>query len=346
MGFKFLKEAENKMAFIKMGVYGPAGSGKTFTSAQVAINTILHYGLVREAAMFDTEPAASFISPYFKKAGIKFYVMDTSRALADLLGFMQEAEKQCSFLMIDSITHIWRDVQESYLKKINQNRRTPVNKLEFHHWGPIKNAFGQFTDRYLSSKIHAIVCGRAGNIYEYQKNNETGKMELITTGSKMASEKEMGYEPSLLVEMSKEVVNDKIINRAFIEKDRANKINGMSFDAPTFEHFRPHFDFINIGGNHFESMNQKDSTELFTADGDDNWGHEKKQREIWCEEIQGLLLKFYPSSSASDKQAKIELIEKYFGTRSWTKVENMRSEMLKEICLAMQVEIPEMLKEV
>jgi hypothetical protein len=269
--------------------------------------------------------------------------MDTSRALSDLLGFMTEAEKECSVLIIDSITHIWKDVQESYLKKINEGRKaqrkSPLHKLEFHHWGPIKSAFGQFTDKYLSSKIHCIVCGRAGSVYEYQKNDETGKLELVTSGTKMASEKEMGYEPSLLVEMIKEIKNDRIVNIAFVEKDRANKINGHSFPFPTFESFLPHFDFINIGGRHFDSMNQKDSKDLFTEEGDDNWGHEKKQREIWCEEIMGLLMKLHPSSGAADKQAKADLVEKYFDTRSWTKVENTRSELLKEIFMTMKVEL-------
>ncbi|MEX0445213.1 hypothetical protein [Xenorhabdus sp. SGI246] len=74
------------------------------------------------------------------------------------------------------------DMMDSYLKQLNTQRQKnnprvkPVYQLEFHHWKPIKAKWAEFTDLFLSSKIHAIVCGRAGSIYEYQKNDETGKM--------------------------------------------------------------------------------------------------------------------------------------------------------------------------
>ena len=332
------------MAFAKVGLYGPAGSGKTYTSALIAIGAIQKYKLAPKVAFFDTEPAASFVAPLFKKEKIQFDVADNSRALSDLMTVLKEAENGgYSFLIIDSITHVWRDLQKSYLKKLNEGRKSknlkPIQKLEFHHWGPIKDLFGEFTDRYLSSRLHIIVCGRVGNIYEYQKNEENGKMELITTGNRMSSEKEMGYEPSLLVEMIKEVDGKGIRNVAFVEKDRSDNINGKSFPKPTFKNFIPHFEFLNLGGDHFQNMGQRDSSHLFTEEGDSNWGHEKRQREIWCEEIQSLMLKIYPSTSAKDKMGKSELLQQYFDTGSWTKVENMSADKLKDIFLKMKKEL-------
>lgn len=329
---KFLKKASNRMAFAKIGLYGDAGSGKTFTAGKFAIGLHQYAQLTKPVAMFDTEPAASFIVPYFEAAGIEFMVFDESRALADLLGFMDEAERECSIVIIDSITHIWREVQSAYLAKINEdrkkNRKWPITKLEFQHWGPIKAEFGRFTDKFLSSKVHAIVCGRAGSVYEYQEG-DNGKKELITVGSKMASEKEMGYEPSLLIEMSKVLENGNLVNTAFVEKDRADKLNGHTIRFPSFESILPHVQFLNIGGEHFGSMQDRSSKDLFTPDGDDGWSYEKRQREIWCEEVQGLLVKHYPSQGAEDKKAKMDLIEKVFATRSWTKVESFRSDSIK-----------------
>lgn len=346
---KFLKKATNKMAYAKIGFYGQAGSGKTYTAAQVAIGLHKFANLNKPIAMFDTEPAASFIKPYFDQAGIDFYVFDESRALIDLMGFMDEAEQACSIVIIDSITHIWRELQQAHLKKINetrkQQRKPPIFRLEFHHWGAIKEKFGKFTDRYLSSKMHAIVCGRAGSIYEYQENEETGKKELITTGTKMASEKEMGYEPSLLVELSNPVINGTLTNRGFVEKDRANLLNGKTFDFPSFNDFKPHFEFLNLGGEHFGSMETRDSAELFEGESDDGFGYEKRQRVIWGEEIQGLLVKYYPSQTADAKKAKADLIEEFFGTRSWTRVESLQSEKIKEGFFRMKTKLEETNKE-
>jgi hypothetical protein len=335
-----LKKAENKMAYAKVGLYGEAGSGKTYTAAQIAIGLHQFAKLDKPVGMFDTEPAASFIIPYFKKAGIEFLVYDESRALKDLMAFMDEAEAACSVVIIDSITHVWRDTQESYLKRINQTRKDqnkrPLASLEFQHWRPIKSAWADFTDRYLSSKVHCIVCGRAGSVYEYQEN-DNGKKELITVGTKMATEKEMGYEPSLLIEMIKAFEGGKLVNQAFVEKDRADLLNGKLIDRPDFNKLRSHFEFLNLGGQHFGSMHEKDSTEMFNEEGDDNWTYEKRQREIWGEEIKSLLIEHgLDGSSQEVKQRRVKLLKDVFGTGSWTAIESRQSEKIKEGYLQMK----------
>lgn len=337
-----MKKAGNRMAFGKIGFYGDAGSGKTFTAAQVAIGLHQFAKLDKPVAMFDTEPSASFIAPLFEKAGIEFLVEDETRALIDLLEFMDEAEKNCSIVIIDSITHVWRKLQQDYLDMLN-NQRKKYNKplyakLEFQHWGPIKEKFGQFTDRFLSSKLHCIVCGRAGAVYEYQ-DNEKGKKELITVGTKMASEKEMGYEPSLLIEMSKVIEHGKLINRAFVEKDRANLLNGHTFDFPTFENFKPHLTFLNIGGEHFGSMDKRESQSMFKDFGEETFSSELRNREIWLEEISNLLAKVGLGGSTNEaKLARIVALEKCFGTASKTKLETLNANRLKEGLDALKLE--------
>lgn len=333
---KMLKKATNRHAYAKVGIYGEAGSGKTRTAAEIAIGLYQSAGLTKPVAMFDTEPAASYIMPLFEKAGIEFAVYDESRALKDLMSFMDEAEQDCSVVIIDSITHIWRDAQDSYLAKVNERRRKdkqkPIYALEFHHWKPIKAAWQTFTDRFLSSKIHCIVCGRAGSIYEYQKNEESGKMELITVGTKMATEKELGYEPSLLIEMIKHRQDGKIINRALIEKDRTDTLNGDEIDFPDFQKLKPHFDFLNIGGDHFNSMGNRNSQEMFELGNEDSgWNHEKKAREIECEEIKSILITHgLDGQSGEAKQARNKLLIDHFGTGSWTAIEGMNSKSLRE----------------
>lgn len=320
-----LKPATNKQAFAKVGIYGNAGSGKTYTAALVAIGLHKYAKATKPVGMFDTEPAASYIIPLFEKAGIPFLVYDESRALKDLMSFMDEAEKECFAVIVDSVTHVWRDTQESYLAKLNEGLarkgKKPIYKLEFHHWGPIKAAWAKFTDRYLSSKLHVIVCGRAGSIYEYQENAETGKKELITTGTRMATEKEMGYEPSLLIEMTPAREDGKTINRAVVVKDRTDTLNGNEIDFPDFEKLKPHFAFLNLGGEHYTSMEKRDSKDMFTEDGQDDWSYEQRQRGIWSEEIAGLMTTHYPGQTAEHKAARLGLMQEFFATKSWKKIE-------------------------
>lgn len=330
-----LKKAENKMAYAKVGLYGTAGSGKTYTAAKLAIGLHQFAKCTKPVGMFDTEPAASYIIPLFKAAGIEFLVYDESRALKDLMAFMDEAEASCSIVIIDSITHVWRDAQESFLAKINEGRarqnKRPLASLEFQHWRPIKAAWADFTDRFLSSKMHVVVCGRAGAVYEYQeKDDGSGKKELITTGSRMATEKELGYEPSLLVEMVADRDGGMLTNIALVQKDRTDTINGRELPKPTFESFQPHFEALNLGGEHHGSMQTRNSQELYTETGDDNWSAEQRNREIWSEEIKGLMEKHFPSQGADDKKQRLDLLEQFFSTRSWTKVQNTNSEKLKK----------------
>jgi hypothetical protein len=322
------------MAFAKVGIYGSAGSGKTRTATEIAIG--LHQAIksTKPIAAFDTEPAFSFVLPLFEKAGIELLVADESRALVDLMAFMDEAEQSCDIAIIDSITHVWRDAQESYLTRLNNSRKSrnskPLAALEFQHWRPIKAAWAAFTDRFLSSKLHVIVCGRAGTIYEYQaKDDGSGKKELISTGTRMATEKELGYEPSLLMEMIADRENGKTINTAIIQKDRADKINGHTIQMPTYKKFEQHFLALNIGGQHFDSLDSRDSQAMFPDASESGWDAESRQRTIYCEEIAELLKKHFPSQSVDDKQKRMDLIEMFFDTRSWTAVEGMHSEKLR-----------------
>lgn len=337
-----LKPAKNKMSYLKMGLYGPAGSGKSRTATEVAVGLHKLIKSDKPIAIFDTEPAFSFLLPFFDEAGIEVLIDDESRALLDLMAFMDEAEKISDIAIVDSITHVWRDAQESHLQHINAGRKKrnayPIQSLEFHHWRPIKARWSEFTDRFLSSKLHVIVCGRAGNIYEYQdKQDGSGKKELITTGTRMATEKELGYEPSLLVEMIADRKDGKIINTALVQKDRSGKINGEIFTYPSFDTFKLHIDALNLGGEHFGSMDQRDSTKLFECFDESGWDNESRMRTIHCEEITELLKKHYPSQTVQDKQSRMDLIEKFFGTRSWTAVESMKSVDLKLALSNLQV---------
>lgn len=328
------EDAVIDMAYGKIGIYGDAGSGKTRTAAEIAIGLHKFIKSKKPVAMFDTEPGAHFIKPLFDKAGIKLVVYNKSRAFVDLVGWYKEASQFSEILLTDSITHVWRELQAAYLAKINENRpgyKSKITRLEFQHWGPIKEEWGTFTDMFVRSKVHAIVCGRAGSIYEYQENDK-GKKELITTGTKMATEKELGYEPSLLIEMVKDHRKEgatRIVNMCIVEKDRADMFNGKEFDFPSFDTFKAHFQFLNIGGQQFEA-NDGTSKDLFTPDGDTGWTEEKKQREILTEEISALFTKHMGGKDAETLKKKILLLEKYLGTSSKTKIENMKSGDLRD----------------
>ncbi len=324
-------KATNTQAFMKMGIMGFAGSGKTYTATDVSIGLIK---LMQEkkltigdkpAFFLDTETGSDWVKPTFEKNNIELHTAKT-RSFADLVPAAREAEKNGSILIIDSISHFWREITESYAKKKNRQRG-----LEFQDWAWLKKEWGVFTDAFVNTSLHIVMCGRAGYEYDFFEN-DSGKKELEKTGIKMKAETETGYEPSILVLMEREIDMEtkKVYRTAHILKDRANIIDGKAFKNPTFKTFLPHIEFLNLGGQQLgvdtsrnsEGMIEKDSKDFFK---------EREQKEIYMEKIGNLFTAHGHSSRSEDgKKAIIGLLKKHFQTDAWKELETFSVAKIKE----------------
>lgn len=321
------KKAEMTTAFLKMGIYGDAGSGKSYTASQVAKGLALHIkasGRDLPPVMFiDTETGSNWVKPVFDAVGIDFLVAQT-RAFSDLKEAVREAEAAGAILIVDSISHFWQEVQEAYIKSKQERFKKSWLKLEFQDYAILKPLWAQFTGAYLNSKAHIILCGRAGGTYEYQENEETHKKELITTGTKMRAEKDMGYEPSLLVEMVIEKdPNDKrkkkTVRKAFVIKDRSTLLDGLEFFNPTFKSFAPHIEKLNLGGKHAGFDDARSSSSLFPKEDRDD---RSLQRKVVIDETESLLVRYFPSTGGSDRKSKLDMLKDHFQA-SWTEMEKL-----------------------
>jgi hypothetical protein len=337
-----LRALDKEFAYAKVGLLGFAGAGKSYTAAEIAIGLHQHIGSKKPVAVLDTETGWDFLAPKFKAAGIDVLVAK-SKTFKDLLAFMEEAQESCDIAVIDSISHVWMEIQEAYLSRINENRDRKITRLEFQHWGPIKMEWRKFTDKFLTCRMHVVICGRAGFIYDYEQLSEGEKKELVKTGVKMKAETEMAYEPSLLIEMERVQTRSDlqpmrkrgkdvrtVVNRAWVVKDRADVLDGKFFDDPTFDCFKPHFDCLAIGGEHKVQDVGESSSGLFDTEGRSDWQREKIEREKWSEEIQGILTSHFPGQSADEKKTKANILQEAFGTRSWTAITNTDSKIIRE----------------
>lgn len=325
----FFTPLENTKPYFKAAFQGFAGSGKTFTSGQIAIGLHKRIGSTKPIVIFDTETAAKFLKEQFAKAGIQALVKE-SRSLADLKETMRimREEKLSDILIIDSISHIWENYLQSYAEKVRRTR------LEFQDWGVIKPTWKrEFSDPFVRDPYHVIMTGRAGDVYESEINRETGKREIHKTGEmKMKVEGETAYEPDLLVEMEliQEMHGDSkvLFNQAFVKKDRSTKIMGKIFKTPKFEDFAPAIDVMLADPSNRSSVAERDSKELFKTEEDKaEW---RRQKTMVLEEIEGYLVQVKPGQDAASKKFKVDAIEAAFGTRSWTAVEQMSIESLHD----------------
>jgi hypothetical protein len=350
-----LQEAKAVPAYLKAGFLGFNKSGKTWTAMLLAMGTRKLFGLDGPIAFFDTEGGSDYVAPIIERETGKRLMRVKSRVFDDLLSVGEECEEnRVSVLIVDSITHVWREIMNAYLVKLNEvltaNGKKARTRFTLQDIMKIKDIWSRWPDYYLNADLHIIICGRAGFEWDMVEN-EDGNKELTKTGVKMKVESEFGFEPSLLVEMER-VQNlngdgPKLVHRATVLGDRFGVIDAKTCDDPTFDFFLPHVELLKTG-EHSPVRTETGSQPNVDESGDSEWSREKKDRVILCEEIQGLLIKRWAGQTKEDKGAKADMIEKLFNTRSWTKVESMPSDDLREGLTRLRLElnkVPEVAKE-
>jgi hypothetical protein len=345
------------VGFLKAGFLGFAGSGKTYTAAQLAIGLRKRLGLTGPIAMFDTEAAAQYIAPLVRKETGLDLIGCQSRSFDEAVQFFHAAvEAKASVIIFDSVTHIWMDLSKSYLAQRNESRarqgKNPTSRLEFQDWAVIKTKWAQFSDLYLNSPQHVIINGRAGYEWDFENREDGTGKDLVKTGIKMKAEGEFGFEPSLLVQMERIPVEDPsaklksalYVRRATVIKDRFGVIDGMACDNPTFEFFKPYVECL-VPGAHV-SVDTTPKTDMgVDEEGRVKEWREKKDREIAVEELAGALLAVWPGASAQEKLARQEVVWKLLETRAWEKVQLTNTDKLKAALVALPSAVEEVKKE-
>jgi hypothetical protein len=310
-------EARPQSAFLKMGIFGEAGTGKTFTSTRIVIGLHRHIKSQLPVFFMDTETGSDFVRDKIKtETGYPLQIAKT-RAFSELVKALDEIPAG-AILVVDSITHYWNELVESYL---NKNQKT---RLSLKDWQPIKATWREYSDRFVNSPLHIIVAGRSADKWG-EVEDDDGVKELKKIGTKMRAETEFSYEPSLLVEMELIQMSAKVggalLHRGHVRKDRFDIINGSHFDNPGFEDFLPHIQKLNLGGEHLAIETELNSQAMFD---DPNIGEKRAlNKEILCEKITNEIKKLYPTQTEKDKAERVKLLEEVFGTNSWMEISTL-----------------------
>ena len=150
------KPAENQIAYLKAGIMGFQGSGKTYLAFEIAIGLHKYIKATKPIMFLDSETGSDWGIPRCKKEGIGLEVAK-DKSFITLMSAIAEAEENASVLIIDSVTHYWEELQQSY-----RDANGIKGRMAFHHWNKIKPQWREFTDFFINSKVHIIICGRAG----------------------------------------------------------------------------------------------------------------------------------------------------------------------------------------
>ena len=226
------RKAKAEQAALKIGQYGPPGSGKTFTSLLIAEGLAKLSG--KRIAYVDTEHGTDFYCQEVPTRKIHPGAFDFdavyTRSLTEVIGAVKGlSTEEYGVVIIDSVTHLWEAARAAY-----DGKQTKIGTIPMQAWGRIKKPYKDLMSYLLSSPMHVIICGRQG--VEYETDEETDELKAI--GVKMKAEGETPYEPHILLRM--EAIKPKRTNEvaqivAYAEKDRTGVLAGRSFVNPTFE---------------------------------------------------------------------------------------------------------------
>ena len=318
--------------FVKAAFGGFAGAGKSRTATEFVIGVYKLFGYTKPVLVIDNEKGSRFLVSIFKKAGIRAIGKDTT-SLDDVLtafDFLKSGEVELCF--IDTLTKIYYRYVREYLQK---NRKT---FMQLDDWGKLLPKWQEtFSDNFVAAHGSIVFTGRGGYSYdkeedEVRPDGSVKKGSYVKSGVKMKLAGETPFEPDLNVwmEREEEILSTglSVWRTAQILKDRSGLIDGMTFKNPTFADFEP---FVKIIADMEQGSVAGETSTRNLAPGEnyDNYAR-RTEKQIALEEVQEEIVKLYPGQTAGDKRGKADLVEKLFGTRSWTAVENLSLERLQE----------------
>ncbi len=324
--------------FIKMCFGGFAGSGKSRTATEILVGLYKKMKYNKPVLFIDNEKGSRFLIPFFKKANIPVLVKETTK-LQDVIESFEFLEKgELSAVFIDSLTKVWYRYVNEYKEK---NRRV---FMTLQDWGKILPAWQEaFANPFVECKETILFTGRGGYTYDVEENDETKKKEFIKSGIKMKMAGETPFEPdvNIWMEYCQEIVEGKPVvwREGLVLKDRSSLIDGKTFKNPTFKDVEPVIDYL------LTTPKGEIKKETFTeniAPCENYDAIERRERKsIELEKIKNIFDKYGFGTSKEDKQLKVIVCEKVFGTSSGTEIEKKQLSQLTEC----RVKLEELLSE-
>jgi hypothetical protein len=217
-------------AALKMGLYGPAGSGKTFTAL------LLAEGLARQAgkrvAFVDTEQGTSFYAQPVPQRAVHPEAFDFdilhSRSITEVLAALHGLDRAVhGVVVVDSISHLWDSCKNAFA-----GRTTKAGTIPMHAWAAIKRPYRELLNLLLALPVHVLICGRQG--IDYGEDEPSGELKHL--GYRMRAEGETAYEPDVLLRLEsvRPAKKKAVIPVALVEKDRTGILAGTSIEWPTY----------------------------------------------------------------------------------------------------------------
>jgi hypothetical protein len=205
------KKAVRESAKLRLALTGPAGSGKTYSSLQIA------KGLGGKIAMIDTERGSGAL--YANICDYDVLRIDPPFEPKKFLEGIKAAEDAgYDVLIIDSLSHAWAG--DGGILTIH-DRTAKATRNSFDAWREVTPQHNQLVDAILASTCHVIVTLRTKTGYEV--SSENGKTKVSKIGLAPVQRDGLEYEFTCVLDLSIDG------HTATTSKDRTGILDGKRF---------------------------------------------------------------------------------------------------------------------
>jgi len=210
-----IKKAVREHVYLKLGVTGPAGSGKT----QGGIGLALGLAPTGKIAVIDTENrSASYYAGMFNFDVVELDAPFTTQKYLEALNEIIKAGYEV--VVIDSLTHEWAASGGILDAKAQKDAR---GGNSFANWGEMKSLHNKFVESLLQSHIH-VVCTLRSKMEYVLEQDEKGKATPRKVGMAPISSDGMEYEFGVVFDV------ERATHLAMASKDRTGLFEGRSLN--------------------------------------------------------------------------------------------------------------------
>lgn len=230
MAFKRAEKAQSKL---RLALFGPAGSGKTYTALAIAhgllaIKQDAKISINGRIGVGDSErgSASKYAGRQDKDSGVNFEFdtseFDESKKMEDYIQMIREAKEQkVDVLIIDSMTHAWDEL----LEEIDKIAKTRFKGNSWAAWQEGTPKQRKFIDAILSYPGHVIATMRSKTEWQTETDIESGKLRPRRIGTKPEQGKNIEYEFDMLIDMDER-------HWGTVLKDRTGKFQDEILEKP------------------------------------------------------------------------------------------------------------------
>ena len=188
------KKATKAAAKLRLGLVGPAGSGKTMTALRIA------HGLGGRVAVIDTERGSA--SLYSGENGLDFDVLELDSYEAEhFIGAIRQAEQAgYDVLIIDSLSHAWAG-KGGILEFVDQAAKRSGGG-SFSGWRDATPRHNQLVDAILGAKLH-VICTLRSKV-EHVIEQVNGRTQVRKVGLQPVQRDGLEYEFTVVADVTQD----------------------------------------------------------------------------------------------------------------------------------------------